>query len=143
MTSLRTAVWDFALAVYPANKASLLHWQVKGAGVNDLLLCGFALKHRKYLDWSGWLAVDRGRPRTVLRRLRHYRLQLPADHPNRAPALQWELVLEQWDLALLADCLTDQPTYLSVAEAIAALGQDWQITKTQLLHSLVQQLGQS
>lgn len=141
MMSLRPALWDFALSVYPDHKEPLLQWQTDGAGVNDILLCGFAKKHQWRLDWSAWLTVETGRPRQLLRRLRQHRFRLPPNHPTRALALQWELVLEQWDLALLADCLNQNDRGLPAEKAMDALCQHWQITKTQPLHQLVQRLG--
>ncbi|WP_146171193.1 DUF2390 domain-containing protein [Saccharospirillum sp. MSK14-1] len=141
MTSLRPALWDYALSVYSAHKETLLQWQADGAGVNDILLCGFARHHQWCLDWGAWQAVESGRPRQVLRRVRHLRFQLPPNHPTRTLALQWELALEQWDLALLADCLRQQDRAISVESAVEALCQHWQITRTHALHELVQRLG--
>ena len=139
--SLRPALWDFALSVYPSYKETLLNWQDKGASVNDILLCGFAMKHQWQLDWSAWLAVENGRPRQLLRRVRKHRFQLAGNHPTRALALELELALEQWDLALLADCLDRENISVTADGAVAALCQHWQITKTQALRQLVQRLG--
>jgi len=139
--SLRPTLWDFALSVYPQNKETLLHWQDMGANVNDILLCSFAIKHQWRLDWSGWLNVESGRPRNLLRRVRQQRFRLPTDHSARSLALQWELLLEQWDLALLADCLERDGTSVSASQAVDALCQHWQIAKTQPMHLLVQRLG--
>jgi len=141
MTSLGPTLWDFALAVYPDHKESLLHWQHKGASVNDILLCGFAIKHQWRLDWSTWLRVETGRPRALLRRVRQHRFQLAPGEPTRPLALQWELVLEQWDLALLADCLDQQDGSVRAEQAVDRLCHYWQLTKTQPLHQLVQRLG--
>lgn len=139
--SLRPALWDFALSIYPHNKASLLRWQDAGAAINDLLLAGFAVKHQLHICRSDWLLVDSGRPRALLRRLRQHRFTLPDDHPTRPLALQWELSLEQWDLALLAACLDQRESSLAASQAVEVFCQHWQITKTQELHRLVQFLG--
>ncbi|MFG1495833.1 hypothetical protein ABMA57_04295 [Saccharospirillum sp. HFRX-1] len=141
MTSFGPKLWDFALSVYPDHKETLLQWQADGAGVNDILLCGFAMKHQWRLDWSAWLTVETGQPRQLLRRVRQHRFQLARSHPTRPLALQWELVLEQWDLALLAGCLDQQHSSITAEQAVDALCQHWQITKTQTLHQLVQRLG--
>lgn len=141
MTSSAADLWQFALTVYADHQDQLLHWQGRGAGVNDLLLLAFARRHRLGLKPDLWQRVDRGRPRQLLRRLRHYRFKLDRHDPQRRPALDWELALEQWDLALLADCLSSKAA-LSADSALAVCCRHWQIAEgdCQALNALVQRL---
>lgn len=141
MNDPRAELWAFALARYPEFKSTLLDWQQLGAGVNDLILLGLALHRKQGLNPNRWKLVDNGRPRHLLRRLRCYRQALASDDPARPKALEWELVLEQWDLALLADCLDQQHTNLTPNQALALFCQHWQIAKNPELHRLIQRLG--
>lgn len=102
----RQSLWRFALDVYPRAKTELLHWQDNyGLHVNDLLLLAFARRRDTGIDLETWYRIERSRPRRLLRRVRRLRYGYERDDPRRKTALDWELLLERIDLALLAECL--------------------------------------
>ncbi|WP_108125711.1 DUF2390 domain-containing protein [Saccharospirillum mangrovi] len=143
MSDYKAALWDFALAQYPHFKEPLLHWQHLGAGVNDLLLLGFAHQQRLNIEPAIWRRIDAGRPRTLLRRLRGFRFSLSKDNPVRPGILRWELEMERWDLALLSGCLVLHNQGIGSEQMLDVCCKQWHITKDPALNLLVQRLGLS
>jgi len=117
-------LWHFALDVYPRVQSSLLHWQdTYGIHVNDVLLLAYARDHDQRLNLGRWYRIECGRPRALLRRVRQLRYRLSHDDPRRDAALRWELMWEQIDLALLAECLGETGT--DMPRSAASMARYW------------------
>jgi len=100
-------LWSFALRCYTHEKDHLLRLQdTAQLHINDALTVAFADAKQLELHPACWDQVRSGRPRQVLLRLRRLRQTLNRSDPGRPLALDWELTLEQWDLARLANCLS-------------------------------------
>lgn len=107
-------LWHFALRLYPNAQATLLKWQdEEGIHVNDLLWATYVKHRNQGVAIPTWQRLERSRYRRLLRRVRQLRYSLPRDHSARPLALKWELMLEQWDLAALNDCVIPSKSFNS------------------------------
>lgn len=124
-------LWRFALAIYPQAKPDLLHWQdAYGVHVNDLLWLAYARSQDQRLDIPLWARIEQGRPRQLLRRVRRVRYKLDRDDPIRESALEWELGMEQIDLALLSECL--HPQGMDWRIGVGVIARHWQLDESQV-----------
>ena len=133
MDSLNThPLWHYALDVYPRSQSSLLYWQdTYGIHVNDLLLLAFARDSEQELDLRRWYRIETGRPRALLRRVRRLRYRLQRADPRREAALRWELMWEQIDLALLAECLVSSGA--DIHRSAARMARHWRLDKQEVV----------
>lgn len=99
-------LWSFAVRCYAIEQDHLLSLQQNARlHINDALAAAYAVTNQLELNTRCWQAVQAGRPRQLLHRVRRYRLAMERSDPKRARLLEWELTLERWDLSLLARCL--------------------------------------